>query len=69
MTMPEAWAFPGKLPPAIDVLLRGNTDRLDIGFNGRRLFGVLASIGFPVDVIQYVNNSRQSMLRGASPPF
>ncbi len=56
--------IPRQTAPAIDVLLRGNTDRLDIGFNGRRLFGVLASIGFPVDVIQYVNNSRQSMLRG-----
>ncbi len=56
--------IPRETAPAIDVLLEKSINRLDVGYNGSRLFGVLASIGFPVDVIQYVNNRRDSMLRG-----
>lgn len=56
--------IPRQTAPAIDILLEGNTDFLDVGFHGSRIFGVLASIGFPVDVIEYVNSRRDSVLSG-----
>ena len=49
---------------AIDVLLCGNAVDFDIGLEDDRVFGVLASIGFPVDVIEYVNHQRDGFLKG-----
>lgn len=56
--------IPRQTAAAINVLLEQDTDMLDIGFFGPHIFGVLASIGFPVDVIEYVNNRRDSRIKG-----
>lgn len=56
--------IPRQTRPAIEVLLERDIDTLDVGVYGSRYFGVLASIGFPVDVIEYVNERSDSMIKG-----
>lgn len=50
---------------AMDIVLQGHTTKIDVGVERDKVFGVLASIGFPVTVIEYVNQCRDSSwLRG-----
>lgn len=56
--------IPRQTAPAIEVLLQRNAVDFDIGLEGDQVFGVLASIGFPVDVIEYVNQHRDGLIKG-----
>lgn len=49
---------------ALDVILSGKEATMDIGHEQDSIFGVLASIGFPVTVIENVNARRESVLKG-----
>jgi len=50
---------------ALEVILQGYSTKIDVGVDRDKVFGVLASIGFPVTVIEYVNQCRDSSwLRG-----
>lgn len=56
--------IPLKTKQALQVLLGQHTAPLDVGLAGEETFGVLASIGFPVDVIEYVNVHREGIFKG-----
>ncbi|HHY10321.1 MAG TPA: hypothetical protein GX528_07125, partial [Firmicutes bacterium] len=57
--------IPLRTKEALQVLLKQHTAPLDVGLAGERTFGVLASIGFPVDVIEYVNAHRDGIFKGS----
>ena len=44
---------------AAELLWRGKIIKMDVGSERDRLFGCLASIGFPVDVIDHTNKKKQ----------
>lgn len=50
--------------PALEVLLQGTPRPMDVGVEKDKIFGVLASIGFPVSVIAHVNAQRDGWLKG-----
>lgn len=56
--------IPRQTAPAIEVLLQRHAVDFDLGIENDRIFGVLASVGFPVDVIDYVNLHRDGFLKG-----
>lgn len=57
--------IPRNLEEALQVLLDKNTVSLDVGVEKDKVFGVLASIGFPAHVIQHVNNNRNGIFKGS----
>lgn len=57
--------IPRETGPAIEVLLEGNTTRFDVGMENDRVFGQMTSIGFSVDVIDYVNKHRDGIWKGS----
>lgn len=56
--------IPRQTAPAIEILLQRHAVDFDLGIEDDRIFGVLASVGFPVDVIDYVNLHREGFLKG-----
>lgn len=56
--------IPRQTIPAIDILLKRHAVNFDLGLENDRVFGVLASVGFPVDVINYVNLNRKRFIKG-----
>lgn len=56
--------IPRETLAAVDLLLTGQKASFDLGLEGERIFGVLASIGFPVDVIDHVNLHRNRFIKG-----
>lgn len=57
--------IPLQTAQALQVLKEGNTTVLDVGLARERVFGVLASVGFPVDVIEHVNLHQDGLLKGS----
>ncbi|NLJ79758.1 MAG: diacylglycerol kinase family lipid kinase [Firmicutes bacterium] len=57
--------IPLQTKQALEVLKKASTVPLDVGLAGERIFGVLCSIGFPVDVIEHVNAHRRGLLKGS----
>ncbi len=56
--------IPRKTNAAIETLLANNSVPFDVCLKNKLVFGVLSSIGFPVDVIQHVNDNRQGFWKG-----
>lgn len=56
--------IPREVGAAIKVLLEGETALFDVGVEKDRVFGQLACIGFPVDVILHVNTHREGFIKG-----
>ncbi|HHT72324.1 MAG TPA: diacylglycerol kinase family lipid kinase [Firmicutes bacterium] len=57
--------LPRQTEAALDVILGGNPTRIDVGVETDKVFGVLASIGFPVTVIEHTNEHRDGPLTGS----
>ena len=57
--------LPRQTEAALDVILGGNPTRIDVGVETDKVFGVLASIGFPVTVIEHTNEHRDGPLKGS----
>ncbi|HHT41775.1 MAG TPA: diacylglycerol kinase family lipid kinase [Firmicutes bacterium] len=58
--------IPRDIPEALKVLLAGATAPFDVGVEQDRVFGQLACIGFPVDVIIHVNEHRDGLIKGSA---
>ena len=56
--------LPRNAAVAVETLLNGTPTPIDVGIENDKVFGVLASIGFPVTVIEYVNTHRDGALKG-----
>lgn len=56
--------IPNKTRAAVENILAKNSVPFDVCFKNELVFGVLSSIGFPVDVIQHVNDNRGSFWKG-----
>lgn len=56
--------IPREVGSALEVLLAGRTALFDVGLENDLIFGVSASIGFPVDVLNHVNNHRNGFWKG-----
>ena len=50
---------------ALETILNPRFTKMDVGLESDKVFGVLASVGFPVSVIDYVNRHRDGLLRGS----
>ena len=48
---------------ALETILNPRFTKMDVGLESDKVFGVLASVGFPVSVIDYVNRHRDGLLR------
>lgn len=57
--------IPRNVEGALQVLLEKNISTFDVGVEQDKVFGVLASIGFPVHVIQHVNDNRDGAFKGS----
>lgn len=58
--------IPRETKPAIEVLLDGKETLFDVGLHDNLVFGQMASIGFSVDVLEYVNNHRDGVWKGSA---
>ncbi len=58
--------IPREAEQAIKVLLDGQEELLDVGLENDVVFGQMASIGFSVDVLDYVNNHRSGIWKGSA---
>lgn len=58
--------IPRQVAPAIKVLLGQYAVPFDLGVETDLAFGVSASIGFPVDVLEHVNSHRDGIWKGQS---
>lgn len=56
--------IPRQTLAAVETILAKRSVPFDVCFKDELVFGVLSSIGFPVDVIQHVNNNRSSFWKG-----
>lgn len=57
--------IPREVEPAVKNLLEGEATLFDVGVDNGRVFGQLACVGFPVDVIMHVNNNRDGFWKGS----
>ena len=60
--------IPREVGPALKNLMEGTAVPFDVGLEHNTVFGQLACVGFPVDVLVHVNNNRDGLLKG-SPAF
>ena len=58
--------IPRQVGPAVQILLEGHTGLFDVGMESDRVFGQMACIGFPVDVLHHVNNNRDGFWKGSA---
>ena len=58
--------IPREIEPAIEVLLHGKDILFDVGLESDLVFGQMASIGFSVDVLEYVNTHRGGIWKGSA---
>ena len=58
--------IPRDIPGALKVLREGTAAQFDVGLEHDQVFGQLACIGFPVDVITYVNEHRDGLIKGSA---
>ncbi len=58
--------IPREVEPAIEVLLHGQEALFDVGLENDLVFGQMASIGFSVDVLEYVNSHQDGVWRGSA---
>lgn len=58
--------IPRQVEAAIQTLLHGQEVLFDVGLENDLVFGQLASIGFSVDVLEYVNNHREGFWKGSA---
>lgn len=58
--------IPRETPAAVEVLLNGQPAAMDLGLEQDQIFGQLACIGFPVDVILHVNAHRDGLFKGSA---
>ncbi len=58
--------IPHETKQAIEVLLHGKDTLFDVGFENDLIFGQMASIGFSVDVLEYVNTHRDGIWKGSA---
>jgi YegS/Rv2252/BmrU family lipid kinase len=58
--------IPRETEAALKVLVEGTAAPLDVGLEHGDVFGQLACIGFPVDVIMHVNAHRDGLINGSA---
>ncbi len=58
--------IPRETEAALKVLVEGTAAPLDVGLEHGDVFGQLACIGFPVDVIMHVNAHRDGLIKGSA---
>lgn len=58
--------IPREVEQAIKVLLDGQEVLFDVGLENDVVFGQMASIGFSVDVLEYVNSHRDGIWKGSA---